>query len=338
LPRVRDTFTWYDGERLIRYGAGALGEAPRLLQRRGFEGYALLTTERAAADAPALVKGAGVVLEVPAGPVPDAAAVVRGEVGERPVVALGGGRVIDSAKGIGGADGLAVAAIPTTLSGAEMTRIHRMPAGVEEFRLVRPSLVIGDPALMGSQPMPGIAASAMNALSHASEALYTPTANPAADAAALGAASLIARGLGSDELDRPALALGGLLAGYAIGSAGLALLHVLSQTTVRETGAPHALVYSVLLPHALAFMAGRAPEAMGRLAKALGAESEDPSQASSRAAALAARSGVTTLAEIGVKPDSFADIVRVALGRSELRHTPEPPGNRELLNLLERAT
>ena len=338
LPRVRDDFTWYDAERLIRYGAGALDDAPRLLQRRGFEGYALLTTERAAAAAPALVKGAGVVLEVAPGPVPDAAARVRSEVDERPLVALGGGRVIDSAKGIGGADGLAVAAIPTTLSGAEMTRIHRMPAGVEEYRLVRPSLVIGDPAIMGSQPMPGIAASAMNALAHASEALYTPTANPAADAAALSAASLIARGLANDVPDRPPLALGGLLAGYAIGSAGIAVLHVLSQTTVRETGAPHAGVYSVLLPHTLELMARRAPAAIGRLAKALGAASEDPSQAAPLAAKLAARSGVTKLGEIGVQPESFEEIVRVALGRPELRHTPEPPGNRELRNLLERAS
>jgi maleylacetate reductase len=334
---VREDFTWYDGERLIRYGAGALAEAPRLLQRRGFEGYALLTTERAAADAPELVEGAGVVLEVPPGPVPDAAAMVRPEVGERPLVALGGGRVIDSAKGIGGADGLAVAAIPTTLSGAETTRIHRMPAGVEEYRLVRPSLVIGDPALMGSQPMPGIAASAMNALSHAAEALYTPNANPVADHAALDAAALVARGLGSEELDRPALALGGLLAGYAMGSAGIAVLHVLSQTTVRDTGAPHAQVYSVLLPHALALMAGRAPEAIGRFARALGADSEDPSQAAPLVAKLAARSGVTTLGEIGVKPDAFDGIVRAALGRPELRNTPEPPGSRELRELLERA-
>lgn len=335
---MRDDFTWYDGERLIRFGHGALAEAPRLLQRRGFEGYALLSTERAAADAPALVQGAGVVLEVPPGPVPDAAAFVRSEVDERPLVALGGGRVIDSAKGIGGADGLPVAAIPTTLSGAELTRIHRMPAGVEEFKLVRPSLVIGDPAIMGSQPMPGIAASAMNALSHATEALYTPMANPAADAAALGAASLIARGLASDEPDRDTLALGGLLAGYAIGSAGIAVLHVLSQTTVRVTGAPHAGVYSVLLPQVLELMADRAPEAIGKLAKALGAESEEAPQAAPLAAKLAARSGVTRLSEIGVKPDSFDEIVRVALGRAELRNTPQPPGKRELRELLERAT
>jgi maleylacetate reductase len=333
----RHNFTWYDGERLIRYGSGALADAPRLLQQRGFSGYALLTTERAAAGAPDVLRNAGVVLEVPPGPVPDAAATVRGEVGERPVVALGGGRVIDSAKGIAGADGLAVAAIPTTLSGAEMTRIHRMPAGVDEFHLVRPSLVVGDPAILGSQPMPGIAASAMNALSHAAEALYTPTANPAADCAALDAAGLIAKGLRADQPDRAALALSGILAGYAIGSAGIAVLHVLAQTTVRETGAPHAKVYSVLLPRVLGFMAARAPTAMGRLARALGAEFDDPSQAGPLAAELAALSGVSRLQEIGVKQQSFDEIVRVALGRAELRNTPEPPGQRELHELLEKA-
>lgn len=308
-----------------------------MLGRRGFEGYALLTTARAAGDAPALVDGAAVVLEVPGGPVPEAAAAVRGEVGGRPLVALGGGRVIDSAKGIAGADGLPVAAVPTTLSGAEMTRIHRMPAGVDEFRLVRPSLVIGDARLMGSQPMPGIAASAMNALSHAAEALYTPYANPAADRMALDAAALIARGLGSEEIDRGSLALAGLLAGYAIGSAGIAVLHVLSQTTVRVTGATHAGVYSVLLPHALALVAPRAPSPIGRLARALGAAEDDPALAAPLAAALAARSGVTTLAQVGVSPAAFDEIVRQALGRRELRHTPEPPGERELRGLLERA-
>ena len=97
-------------------------------------------------------------------------------------MAFGGRRVLDSAKAIAGADGLPCAAVPTTLSGAELTRIHRMPAGVDQFTLVRPSLVIGDPALMASAPMPGIAASAMNALGHAIEALYAPRANPVADA------------------------------------------------------------------------------------------------------------------------------------------------------------
>ena len=55
---------------------------------------------------------------MPSGPVPEAAAAVREEVRGAPLVALGGGRVIDAAKAIAGADGLSVAAVPTTLSGA----------------------------------------------------------------------------------------------------------------------------------------------------------------------------------------------------------------------------
>jgi len=38
-----------------------------------------------------------------------------------------------------------------------------------------------------------------------------------------------------------------------------------------------------------------------------------------------------------VKRQAFDEIVRVALGRRELRNTPEPPGQRELRDLLERA-
>ena len=53
-------------------------------------------------------------------------------------MALGGGRVVDTAKAIAGAVGARCAAIPTTLVGAEMTPFHRLPAGVEGARLVRP--------------------------------------------------------------------------------------------------------------------------------------------------------------------------------------------------------
>ena len=50
--------------------------------------------------------------------------------------------------------GAEVAAIPTTMSGAEMTGIHRLPAGAEARvgALVRPALVIADPVAMTSQP------------------------------------------------------------------------------------------------------------------------------------------------------------------------------------------
>jgi alcohol dehydrogenase class IV len=331
-------FTWIDGERLIRFGPAALDGAPELLAGRGFGGYALITTERAAAQAPILADGAAAVLHVPAGPVPEVAAAVRDGVGGRPLVALGGGRAIDAAKGIAGADGLACAAVPTTLSGAPMTSIHRMPAGVDEWRLVRPSAVLAEPGLMASQPSEPRAASAMNALAHAAEALYGPVANPVAELAALRAANLLAHGVEgtSEEEARPALALGAILAGYAVGSAGIALHHLIGQTLVRVTGAPHALAYAVLLPHTLRAMVPRAARELAALAAALGAEPRAEA-APERVARLAARSGVTRLSELGVGEDDLDVVVEAALARPDLGNTPDPPGAGELRDLLERA-
>jgi alcohol dehydrogenase class IV len=323
-PPAEGDFTWIDGERLIRFGGRALDEAPGLLAGRGFDNFALLTTERAAPAAPKLVEAAAAVMNVPPGPVPEAAAAVRRGVEGRPVVALGGGRVIDSAKAIAGADGLSCAAIPTTLSGAEMTPFHRMPAGVDVFRLVRPSLVIADPGLMTSQPMPGLAASAMNALAHAIEALYTPLANPVADMAALRAARLIA--------DGEELALGALLAGYASGVAGFAVHHAVCQTIVRTAGTPHGPTNAVMAPHFVRMMESRAPDAIGRLAAALGAE-----RAADRVAELAARAGVTRLRELGVEEAALPGIAAAALAHPALGNTPGPPGEAELVATLAAA-
>lgn len=323
-------FTWIDGERLIRFTPDGVEQAPRLLAERGFEGYALLTTERWRGSAPRLVGAAGEVLVVPGGSVPAAAAAVRGRVRGRPIVALGGGRVIDAAKAIAGADGLACAAIPTTLSGADLTGVHRMPEGVDEFRLVRPSVVIADPDLMASQSLPDLAGSAMNALAHAVEALYTPLANPVADEAALRGAELLAAGLAEGAPRRHSLALGALLAGYAVGSAGYAVHHVVCQTLVRVAGSPHGPTNAVMLPHTLALMAPRAPEAVGRLATALGAPDADPGAAAERARPLAEKAGARRLSDLGVRPEHLEAVVGQVLPRPELANTPQAPDGAEL--------
>ena len=77
-------------------------------------------------------------------------------------MALGGGRVIDVAKALAAADPpRRVAAIPTTLSGAEMTGDHRHARGVPPGTPgVRPAIVINDPALSASAPVPQLAQSA----------------------------------------------------------------------------------------------------------------------------------------------------------------------------------
>jgi maleylacetate reductase len=333
----RDSFTWIDSERLIRYGPGVAHDSVDVLIGRGFERFALLTTERAAAQAPELAAAADVVLHVPSGGVPEAAAAVRDDVKGRPLVALGGGRVIDSGKAIAGADGLPVAAVPTTLSGAEFTRFHRMPAGVEQFTVVRPSVVIADPDLMASQPMPGVAASALNAMPHAVEALYTPLTNPGAELCGLQAIELIAEGLGAAEPDRERLALGALLAGWASGSAGYAFIHVLCQTTVRVAGTAHAQTYAVLLPHGLRLMELRLPDLLTRIAAALGAGDPRPELAAARAAHLGAQAHVVRLSSLGAREEHIPEIVAQASGRAELQNTPEPPDAGELDALLRAA-
>ena len=332
-----EDFTWVDGERLIRFGAGALEEAPGLLEQRGFDGYALLTTERAAGLAPALVEGAAEVVEVPAGKVDEVSAGIHDEVGGRPPVAVGGGRVVDSAKAIAGADGTACAAVPTTLSGAEMTPFHRTPAGAEAARLVRPALVVAEPGVMASQPATRLAASAMNALAHAIEALYAPLVNPVAELAALRAIELIGAGLPREEPDRDGLALGAVVAGYAVGQTGFAVHHAVCQTIVRVTGSPHAETNAVMLPHFAELMVSRAPGEMGEVAEALGDPEGAAEAAPGRISKLSARCGHTRLATLGVSADQLPEVVQTASRHPALANTPDPPDTGELLRVLQAA-
>jgi alcohol dehydrogenase class IV len=339
-------FMWVDGERTVVFGPADPDSLP-------FDSFALVTTERAERQLPALTERASVVVHVPGGPVPDAAAEVRGSLTQPvPLVALGGGRVIDAAKGIAGADGVPIAAVPTTLSGAPMTKIHRMPAGVDSWNLVRPSFVLADPALMSSQEPQPRAASAMNALAHAAEALYGPLANPVAEMAALRAAEHLARGVelgaeasssadaengGNEGKVREELALGSILAGYAVGSAGFALHHLLGQTLVRVTGVSHSAAYAVLLPFTLEAMLERATPAITKLGEALGLGARNPAAVPARVAELAALAGPRRLNDIGVKEDQIDAVVEEALKRPDLGNTPNPPDADELRELLRDA-
>src|SRR5579864_904643 len=190
LPQVAP-FRWRDGERLIVFGRGRLAEARELLD----EPFALLTTPRARAHAPELVELAVSVHEVASGRVDTLAGELRSEVDGGLLVALGGGRVIDTAKALAAADPpRRVAAIPTTLSGAEMTAIHRHAAGVAaDTPRVRPTIVLNDPALCASQPTADLAQSAGNALGHAVDGPMTTQGNPVAGLA--GVAERVARTL-----------------------------------------------------------------------------------------------------------------------------------------------
>ena len=307
-------FTWRDGERVIRFGP--LG--PALLH----EPFLLLTTERAALAE--LTAAATEVVYVPPGRVDEISAELLARhsfASDLLLVALGGGRVVDTTKAIAGAVGARCAAIPTTLSGAEMTGFHRTPAGVEGARLVRPALVLADPELMASAPPASLGASAMNALAHAMEALYTPLANPVSSMAALRAGALLATD------DPESLALGAVLAGYASGCTGIAVHHALCQTLVRDAGTPHAETNAVMLPHSARLMEGRAPEAVRAFRAALPTTLDT----------LAARSGHSSLSSLGISEQQLPGVAETVAAHPYAANTPHPPGPEELLAVLRAA-
>jgi hypothetical protein len=276
---VNGDFIWRDAGRTVVCRRNGVAQAPQLLREHGFEPFELLTTSRGLAVAPELGAAAAAVHVVPAGPVPELAATLVETATSPSLVAFGGGRPIDVAKAVAAVTGARVAAIPTTLSGAEMTGIHRLPAGIEPrvAAMVRPTLVVADPAAMTSQPEAALRASAMNALAHGADSLYTPFANPVSEMTALRGAELIATSLDQSREERsPApLALGSLLCGYAIDSGMFGLHHVICQTLVRVCGTPHAETNAVILPRALALLVARAPDRLADLAAAIATDPED---------------------------------------------------------------
>jgi len=335
-------FSWRDAGRTVVFRRGGVAGAVEVLRENGVEEFELLSTERALADGKDLAAAASGVHFVAPGSVPAAAAALMGALAPpsdaeegvqvRPLVALGGGRVIDVAKAVGSVSGAEVVAVPTTLSGAPMTAIHRLPEGVEGRveGMVRPSLVIADPEAMTGQPEEEMRASAMNALAHGADTLYSPMSNPVSEMTALRGAELIARALDEERQvrDRADLALGAILCGYAIDAAGLGLHHVICQTLVRICGTPHAETNAAVLPHALAFLAERAPEEYSRLAEPLGT---DIGGLQGRVEELGQPE---PLGQLGGNESNLDEALDAMLQRSELGRVPGPPVTREDLDQL----
>lgn len=331
-----ESFVWRDAGRVVVFRRDGVAQAAQILREHGFDGFELLTTPRNLAAVPELEAAAAAVHAVPPGSVPDAAAGLLEKVGAPRLVALGGGRVIDTAKAIASVLGAEVTAIPTTLSGAEMTGIHRVPAGAEArvAALVRPRLAIADPEAMTSLAEPALRASAMNALAHGADSLHTPFANPVSEMTALRGAELIASSLDQppQERDRAALAQGAILCAYAIDSAAFAMHHVVCQTLVRICGSPHAETNAAILPRSMAFMASRAPDNLSSLSAAIGAS---PNQLESRLLELGGNP--PGLGELGADRSQLDKALDSMMVRPELAFTPESPTREELRQLVESA-
>jgi alcohol dehydrogenase class IV len=322
----RREFRWIDGERTILYGDGALAE-----WRAGMvEPYTLLCTARSVKAHLGIAARSQRVLMVPDGLVAECAAALRGQVIGPIVVALGGGRVIDTAKAIAAVTPDAVVhAIPTTLSGAEMTSLHRHAAGVpEQTPRVRARTVVYAPWIAASMPAPGVWAGAANALAHAVEAPLTRFANPVTTNAAGASIALIRRGI---DGDRRSLALGAMLAGYSIGSASYGVHHVLCQVLAAETRVPHDAANAVMLPRTVRYLQ--------RVAAAMPVVLDSGSSIglTDLADELLERVGGKRLRDFGVSQEDLVRCADVAARRPQISYIAPTPNAATITALYEEA-
>jgi len=213
------------------------------------------------------------------------------------IIAVGGGSVIDTAKGVNmmvsmeGEDILSLAGahrirgrlkpfvvIPTTAgTGSECTLVAVI--GDHENHIKHlflstslvPDIAVIDPAMTKTLPPAMTAATGMDALSHAVESYYCLAKNPMSDSASFQAINLIFRNLinvvqkPNDTEGRFALAVASTLAGIAFSNSMVGLVHNLGHAAGAVCGIPHGVCMAILLPYGLEFNMHKSSEDIGEL-------------------------------------------------------------------------
>ena len=283
------SFTYTGLPARVVFGAGSLSQLPAELDRLGAKRALVLSTPGRAASVEAIARSLGercagffakAVMHVPVEVAEDARRVAAAS-GADCCVAVGGGSTIGLGKAIALTTGMPVVAVPTTYSGSEMTPIQGFTEGgvkrTQRDARMLPKTVIYDPALTLGLPAATSAASGMNAIAHCVEALYAQEANPivslmAEEGIRALAASLPLVASDPKHLEARSDALyGAWLAGMSLGAVGMALHHKLCHTLGGTWNLPHAQTHAIVLPHAARYNRDAAPEAMARIARALGA-------------------------------------------------------------------
>jgi maleylacetate reductase len=275
----------------VIFGAGCLEKLPEEIQRLDASKALVLSTPEQRQSGLEIVgrlgaRAAGLfdraVIHVPID-VAKAAREQARRLGADCCVAVGGGSTTGLAKAIALVSELPILAIPTTYAGSEMTPVWGLTEGGRKTTgrdpRVLPKTVLYDPCLTVTMPPMLSATSGINSIAHCVEALYAQDGNPIISMLAEEGIRAFAESLPvvvaqPDNLEARSQALyAAWLGGLALGSAGPALHHKLCHTLGGSFNLPHAETHTVVLPHAVAYNAPATPEAMARVARALGARS-----------------------------------------------------------------
>ncbi len=202
------------------------------------------------------------------------------------IVAVGGGSVIDTAKGVrlvlsqnkqdilslSGLDNLVrgthvpFIVVPTTAgTGSECTGvavIRNDSNGVKmEFLspYVEPDAAVIDPRMTAGLPPKATATTGMDALVHALEACTCQQANPLSTAYGTAAIRMICENVeeatrnGSNKQARFAMALASTMAGISFSNSMVGAVHAIGHALGGVCHVPHAVAMTILLPHVMRY-------------------------------------------------------------------------------------
>jgi maleylacetate reductase len=320
------SFSYDTHEVRVVFGAGSLASLPAELDRCGFSKVMLLMTpgragQRAQLESLLGDRLAGVYakaqLHVPVEVVADAMAAF-GRFQPQSLLAFGGGSAVGLGKALAFETKVPLAAIATTYSGSEMTAVWGNSDGKMKrtFRNteVAPRLVLYDPELTYDLTPAVSAASGMNAIAHCVEAEYAPERGPVTSWFALGGLKELAANL-PKVVSNPAATdarsnalLGAHLAGRALDMTSMGLEHKLAHVMGGRFGLNHSEAHAALVPWVTAWNAPSAPEAMQRMADALGVQ--DAAQA---LIDLSRRLGIRSLADLGFTAEGIPEAVELIM-------------------------
>lgn len=278
---------------------------PMLLSDRGLEKFGAVQLVLDAFHN-AEVKPAGQFLDIPADSsvevVNQAAAQFRA-LGCDSLVAVGGGSVLDTAKGVSmlvshGVDDLMelmgcesmdrgnpvpFVAIPTTAgTGSEATLVAVIKNPEQKVKMefishfLLPDVAVLDPRMTATLPPKTTASTGMDALCHAVEAYTCLQRNPASDGYAVSALELIRENLETCVTDgknleaRMAMANAAYLAGAAFSNSMVGMVHAIGHALGGVCRVPHGDAMTILLPHCMEYNLDVVGDLYGKLFLHLG--------------------------------------------------------------------
>jgi maleylacetate reductase len=342
-------FTYQTAPMRVIFGTGTLKQLPDELVRLGILRALVVVTPNQAPQAAriAAMLGdraagifAGAAMHTPVDVTDRAMTQVR-ELKVDGIVSVGGGSTTGLGKAIALRTDLPQIVVPTSYAGSEMTPIlGETRDGVKTTQSspkILPETVIYDVDLTMTMPPLLAATSGLNAIAHAVEALYARDRNPIISLMAQEGIKNLARALprikndaGNIEARSEAL-YGAWLCGSCLGAVGMALHHKLCHTLGGSFNLPHAETHAVILPHAVAYNASAAPQAMAEIAHALGSH-----DAAGGLFELGRKLGIRqSLGEIGMRKQDIDQAADLAV--SNPYWNPRPVARDAIRELIARA-